>query len=128
MELKSSGKEQTFSTGAQRDESENKSALELISPFFERRLGNWLDRGARRYDRRNWEKGMPIERCIASLKRHTNSYQAGDTDEDHAAAIACNIMFIIHYEEMIKRGVLPEELSYKPLYTKEAIEKENVDV
>ena len=83
MELKSSGKEQSFSTGAVRDMSESKPALELISPFFERRLGDWLERGARRYERRNWEKGMPIERCIASLKRHVNQYQAGDDDEDH---------------------------------------------
>lgn len=116
MELKSSGKEESFDTGAVRDMGENKPALELISPFFERRLGDWLDRGAKRYAPRNWEKGMPIERCIASLKRHINAYQAGDTDEDHMAAAACNVMFIIHYEEMIKRGVLPQELAYEPNY------------
>jgi hypothetical protein len=116
MEIKSTGEEQSFSTGAVRDCIDNKPSLELISPFFERRLGDWLRKGAERYEHRNWEKGMPIERCLGSLKRHVASYQAGEKDEDHIAAVACNVMFIIHYEEMIKRGVLPEELGYYPEY------------
>lgn len=115
-ELKSSGKEQSFDTGAVRDIDDQKPALELISPIFEQRLGNWLARGAKRYSRRNWEKGIPIERSLASLKRHVNKYQEGMKDEDHLAAIACNIMFIIHTEEMIRRGILPEELAYNPNY------------
>ena len=76
----------------------------------------WLAKGAKRYSRRNWEKGIPLERSLASLKRHVADYQEGKTDEDHLAAIACNIMFIIHTEEMIARGVLPEELNFHPNY------------
>ena len=127
MEIKDSGERQEFNTGAVRDITEDKPALELISPFFERRLGMWLEKGSRKYAKRNWEKGMPIERCLASLKRHTTSYVAGDDDEDHLAAIACNIMFIIHYEEMIKRGVLPQELAYNPKYKVEKFTKEQVE-
>lgn len=118
-ELKSSGAEQSFGTGAVRDIDDSKPALELISPYFEDRLGAWLGKGAKRYAPRNWEKGIPLERTLASLKRHVNAYQKGKTDEDHLAAIACNVMFLIHTEEMIKRGVLPEELSYKPEYGEE---------
>lgn len=115
--LKDSGKEQTFSTGAVRDDVGDKPSLELISPIFEQRLGQWLTEGAKRYARRNWEKGIPMERTLGSLKRHVNAYQEGKTDEDHLAAIACNVMFLIHTEEMIKRGKLPDDLNYCPDYS-----------
>ena len=119
MDLKSSGSEESFGTGAVRDTSDDKSCLELISPFFEKRLGDWLSKGAVRYQRRNWEKGIPIERCLGSLMRHLNAYRAGKTDEDHISAVACNVMFIIHNEEMIKRGVMPEEIAFNPDYGEE---------
>ena len=114
--LKSSGQQQSFNTGAVRDISTDKPRPELISPYFEERLGNWLSRGAQRYEARNWEKGIPIERCIASLQRHLIAVKKGKVDEDHEAAIACNIMFIIHYQEMIKMGKLPAELDDMPHY------------
>jgi len=115
-EMKDSGTRQSFETGAVRDTTEGKPALELISPIFERRLGLWLDKGAQKYAPRNWEKGIPIERSLASLKRHVNAFQEGRKDEDHLAAIACNIMFIIHTEEMVERDMLPEELAFNPNY------------
>jgi hypothetical protein len=80
------------------------------------RVGQHLEKGAAKYAERNWERGMPISRCIASLERHVNEYKMGLTNEDHLAAIGCNIMFIIHYEEMIKRGLLPKELDDMPHY------------
>jgi hypothetical protein len=116
VQLKDSNDREQFETGAVRDVSDDKPALELISPIFEQRLGLWLQLGAKKYDRRNWEKGIPVERSLASLKRHLNAFQEGKTDEDHLAAIACNIMFIIHTDEMIKRGILPAELAYNPKY------------
>jgi hypothetical protein len=114
--MKDSGKHQGFTTGAVRDTADDKPALELISPIFEQRLGQWLAEGAKKYARRNWEKGIPIERSLASLKRHINLYQEGRTDEDHLAAAACNVMFMIHTEVMVQRGVLPEDLAYNPNY------------
>jgi hypothetical protein len=115
-ELKDSGKREDFSSGCVRDASENKPRPDLISPYFSMRIGDHLDAGARKYAERNWEKGMPISRCIASLERHLMQYKMGLTDEDHVAAIGCNIMFIAHYEEMIKRGLLPNELNDLPRY------------
>lgn len=67
--------------------------------------------------RRNWELGIPIERSFASLKRHVAAFQSGDRSEDNLAAIMCNAMFIMHTEEMVKRGVLPEALIAMPDYT-----------
>ena len=72
--------------------------------------------GAAKYAERNWERGMPFSRCVASLKRHVMKYQQGLRDEDHLAAIMFNAMALIHYEEMINRGVLPAELNDMPVY------------
>jgi len=110
MKLKQSGSDEQFETGAVRDVAESKPRPDLISPFAEERLGEWLRLGAKRYAERNWEKGMPMSRTLASLNRHLMWFKQGKTDEDHLSAIMFNAMAIIHYEEMIKRGVLPEEL------------------
>jgi hypothetical protein len=114
--MSDSGSRQAFTTGAVRDAAPDKPRMELISPFAMLRLGNWLRIGAQKYADRNWEKGIPITRCIASLLRHVEAYLAGDQSEDHPAAAMCNAMFIIHYEEMIRQGVLPENLDDRPNY------------
>jgi hypothetical protein len=116
MELQDSGQHQQFATGARRDTPADKYRPELISPMFIRRLGAWLAKGAAKYDSRNWEKGIPMDRTMASLLRHINEYREGNTDEDHLAAVACNIMFLIHTEEMVSRGKLPAELNDVPHY------------
>ena len=59
---------------------------------------------------------MPISECIESLERHILAYKMGKTDEDHLAAIRVNAGFILHYEEMIKRGLLPAQLDDMPKY------------
>lgn len=107
---------QTFATGAQRDTAENKPRPDLISPFFMFRVGQHLAKGAEHYGERNWEQGIPMSRCLASLERHIQQYKLGLTNEDHLAAIGCNIVFLIHYDEMIKAGMLPPELEDLPFY------------
>lgn len=97
-----SGKRQQFEGGAVRDTAEGKSRPDLISPFFMERLGQWLQLGAKKYDERNWEQGMPQTRLIASLYRHLVAFQEGDMSEDHPAAMAFNIMALIHFQEVSK--------------------------
>ncbi len=112
-----SGKRQSFGDGmAIRDTADGKPRPDLISPFAEERQGHWLLMGAKKYAERNWEKGMPFSRCVASLKRHLMKYQQGKRDEDHLAAIMFNAMALIHYEEMIERGLLPADLNDMPNY------------
>lgn len=127
QELKDSGKREDFESGCVRDAAENKSRPDLISPYFMLRVGKHLEKGATKYAERNWEKGMPISRCIASLERHLYQYKMGLTDEDHLAAISCNVIFIIHYEAMIERGLLPKELADMPHYelNKESTDEKN---
>ena len=111
-----SGKREQFSTGAVRDTADGKPRLVLISPFALRRRGEWLRLGAVKYAPRNWELGMGFSRVVDSLERHVQAFKAGETDEDHLAAVMCNAMFLIHYQTMIERGALPAELNDMPDY------------
>lgn len=111
-----SGDRQSFETGAVRDSGDGKTRPDLISPYANEREGEWMRKGSEKYTERNWEKGIPISRCIASLERHLCAYKRGCTAEDHMAAIRTNASFILHYEEMIKRGLLPSSLDDMPKY------------
>lgn len=112
-----SGKRSEFETGAVRDAADDKPRYDLISPIMMERLAHWLRIGAKKYSERNWEKGIPLMRSIASLQRHLYQYIGGDGSEDHLAAICCNAMFLIHTDEMIDRGILPITLEDRPDYS-----------
>jgi len=111
-----SGERQEFATGAVRDTAEDKPRPDLISPFARERLGKWLMQGAKKYSARNWEKGIPISRSLASLHRHLMAFEQGLDDEDHAAAVMCNAMFVLDHLERIDRELLPSELDDRPDY------------
>lgn len=92
-----------FDSGAVRDSNKGKSRPDLISPYFTERLGNRLAYGIEQgYEANNWKRGMSDEVFLESLERHLIAYKMGKTDEDHAGAIAFNIMGIIHNEEVRK--------------------------
>jgi hypothetical protein len=117
MSIESTGKEhRKFETGAERDSEEGKGLPALISPIFTDRLAKHLEAGAAKYEARNWEKGIPVEASLNSLERHVIAIKEGRNDEDHMAAIACNIMFMIHTKEMVERGLLPKSLDFNPNY------------
>ena len=111
-----SGKRQEFATGAVRDTADGKPRIDLISPIFFGRLGEWMRLGAEKYGDRNWEKGIPLSRYIASAYRHLVAMHAGDESEDHAAALAFNAMGFMHTHAMIRRGVLPAYLDDMPAH------------
>ena len=48
--------------------------------------------GAKKYDERNWEKGMPVHCFIDSGVRHYLKWRRGDTDEPHDRAFLFNIL------------------------------------
>ncbi|KKN58736.1 hypothetical protein LCGC14_0549140 [marine sediment metagenome] len=105
------GNEKTeFETGAHRDTDEGKGKPSLISPVLIHRLGVLLSKGAKHYGADNWTKGMPFRRTLDSIVRHTFLELAGDTAEDHAAAIAFGAMCLMHFQEGIKSGSLPASL------------------
>ena len=115
--MQDSGKRDTFETGAVRDSGEGKPRPDLFSAFAMERIGRWMEMGARKYEPHNWAKGMNYSRVAASLHRHLMMYMQGDRlSEDHLAAIAVNASFLMHYDAMIKRGVLPQSLDDLPKY------------
>ena len=116
MDMEDSGQRREFDTGAIRDRSTDKPRPDLISPFSLLRLGEWLRRGALKYSARNWELGMPVSECWASLMRHSLKWACGCRTEDHLAAVMFNAMAIMHYEEMVRRDVLPASLLDMPDY------------
>lgn len=91
---KDSGKRQTFSTGMQRDVSENKPRYDLIYLPMLTRWAELMSRGAIKYGARNWEKAgtkEEFERFQESAFRHFVKWLSGNQDEDHAAAVFFNI-------------------------------------
>ena len=117
--VKDSGKRENFNTGSRRDTRKGKGRYDLISPIVMKRDAQHLENGAVKYGDRNWEKGQPLSRYFDSAIRHMYGYLAGLNDEDHLAAARWNIACIIHTEEMIERGLLPQELNDLPNYIKE---------
>lgn len=99
--LKDSGQRLEFASGMVRDIDNTKPAFDLIIPegipYEELMLTRWaelLRKGAIKYSRRNWEKAdsdEELERAKASAFRHFMQWFAGETDEDHAAAVFFNI-------------------------------------
>lgn len=114
--LKDSGARRTFESGAVRDKAQGKGRFDLLSPFVLERLARHYEKGANKYAARNWEKGMQFSVCLDSALRHANQFHAGATDEDHLIAALWNLAALVHYEEMLKRGILPQELNDLPNY------------
>jgi len=117
--VQDSGQRREFETGAVRDIQETKGRYDLISPIAMKRLAKHFQNGAIKYGDRNWEKGIPLHSFFDSGKRHLDDYMecrmmGKEQDEDHLAAALWNIQCLIHTEEMIKRGKLPEELDDLP--------------
>lgn len=98
---KDSGKRQEYTTGMVRDLQDGKPdfylCLPLDVPYNEQMLTRWaalMERGKTKYGMRNWEKSQTkeeVERFKSSAMRHFMQWIAGETDEDHAAAIFFNV-------------------------------------
>lgn len=109
-----SGRREHFRSGMVRDVREGKGRFDLISPFAIKRLAQVYERGAAKYDDRNWEKGAPYCRFLDSALRHINQYLSRETDEDHLAQAAWNLLAIMHFEE-VGRTELDDRPKYEPL-------------
>lgn len=55
-----------------------KLRLDLIPPEFEKGLAEVLTYGAKKYEPKNWEKGIKYSRVYASLRRHLLSWLMGE--------------------------------------------------
>lgn len=114
------GGEQTeFDTGARRDTQKGKTRYDLIHPLLLERLADHLAKGAAYYGEGNWEKGIPISNCYASMFRHMMAWRNGEREEDHLAAIVFNVMAIMFVEREVRAGRLPSDLLDMPGHQEE---------
>lgn len=111
---KDSGERETFATGSVRDTREGKGRYDLIPTIALRRLACVYERGAKKYDDRNWEKGQALMRYLDSAMRHIQEVIAGEPSEDHAAHAAWNLFAFMSTLEWIEAGRLPKELDDRP--------------
>ncbi|MDG4825985.1 DUF5664 domain-containing protein [Asanoa sp. WMMD1127] len=101
FETKDSGVRWSYPTGMVRDTQDGKPRFDLLIPkgipYDEQmitRFAALLARGAVKYGDRNWEKATTqeeLDRFHASAFRHFMQWLAGETDEDHAAAVTYNV-------------------------------------
>lgn len=112
--LKDSGTRTTYGSGAQRDAQEGKGRFDLLPLPAIMAYAQLLEKGAKKYSERNWEKGIPVSRFFDGALRHLFKAQAGATDEDHLAAVMFNVGGIIFTRHQIKRGKLPATLDDMP--------------
>ena len=110
-EIEDSGKRREFATGAVRDVTADKGWYAGFSPIALQRGAVVLQKGAAKYEPRNWEKGIPLNASFDSAIRHLFQWANGETNEDHLGHAFINVMFLIHTEAKIREGKLPQELA-----------------
>jgi hypothetical protein len=96
-----SGERQEFDTGAVRDIEDGKGDLVSLPPEALLRISVHYEHGAKKYDRFNYMKGIPVTRFINSALRHILKYLMGCDQEDHLSAAAFNILGAIQMEETL---------------------------
>jgi hypothetical protein len=103
MEIKDSGARREFDSGAVRDIAEGKGDMVSIPAEALLRLSRHYEAGAKKYERFNFRKGMPVSVFIDSALRHIMKYECGCDDEDHLSAAAFNIL-----GAMLMENIMPE--------------------
>ena len=117
MQIKETGKgNESFDTGSQRDNREEKGRFDLLPPYAIYLVAKWFQLGAKKYASRNWEKGQPLSVFLDCCMRHIFKHLAGLKDEPHDVAAAWNILALIETEHRIEIGSLPKELDDLPDY------------
>lgn len=103
MVMKDSGDRTEFGTGAVRDMHIGKGDMASVPWEAILRLSVHYENGAKKYERWNFRKGIPVSSFIDSACRHLAKYQCGLDDEDHLAAAAFNVL-----GAMLMENTMPE--------------------
>lgn len=120
FETKDSGERAVFESGMQRDTEAGKPRFDLMLPLgvpYEEqmitRLAALFGRGSVKYDARNWEQAdsqAELDRMKSSAFRHFMQWMAGETDEDHAAAVMFNLIAWESTAHKMRHGVVLVEI------------------
>ena len=91
-----------MSGGTKHDKDKNK--VELLPVDALSAIAEILTSGAKKYDARNWEKGMEWSRPYGALLRHLWAWWDGEnkdpeTGKSHLWHAGCNMLFLIAFEK-----------------------------
>ncbi len=86
----------------------DKVRLELIPPSLLYGIGTILTLGAKKYEDRNWEKGIKWSRVFGAMMRHMWSWWRREDKDDewsksHLWHAGCCLAFLIEYETTKKQ-------------------------
>ena len=98
-EILDSGERTEFLTGAVRDMHEGKGRFDLLPMCVLMRLAKHYEKGALKYEERNWERGIDAHSFADSAFRHLVKYMDGWDDEDHLIAAIWNLCGLAWTEE-----------------------------
>lgn len=108
--VKDSGEHREFPTGAKRDKKSGKGRFDLLPPATIHALAVHFQKGAEKYEGRNWEKGIAVSEYIDSGLRHTFQFLDGKNDENHLIAAIWNLVCTYETILRIQSEILPESL------------------
>lgn len=111
---------------------EQQYIMEALNKFVPKAFNNWetallelsihYEEGAKKYEDRNWEKGIPLHCFIDSAVRHYLKWKRGDTDERHDRAVLWNLIGALWTQ--INHADKPELIDL-PFAKKEAANESN---
>ena len=111
---------------------EQQYIMEALNKFVPKAFDNWetallelsihYEEGAKKYEDRNWEKGIPLHCFIDSAVRHYLKWKRGDTDERHDRAVLWNLIGALWTQ--INHADKPELIDL-PFAKKEAASESN---
>jgi len=119
FKTKGGGKKIKYNSGMDRETQINKPRFDLIIPKNQKyentlfyRWAMLMERGARKYSERNWEKANSLEeleRVKSSLWRHFMQAMTGEIDEDHFSAICFNLNMIVYLMDKLNVNINGEK-------------------
>lgn len=102
-----------------------KTLMELVPPEWEWALADVTTQGSKKYEKRNWERGMDWSTMVGCAKRHLAKFLAGETydgeefsEEDgttgchHLPMAAWNLLALMSYD---LRGIGRNDLPKLPM-------------
>lgn len=90
----------TLSEGTKYDS--DKLRYDLIPPGALEELAKLYTFGAKKYDARNWQKGIKFSRVLAAMQRHIELFRQGETCDkehkmNHMASVAWGAFALIEF-------------------------------
>lgn len=111
-----------YATGAVRDTG-GKGRCDLLPHSALLRVARHMENSLADHEERNWERGLPMHCFLDSAMRHVFKYMDGQTDEDHLAAAATNLLMALWTEAHLP-GM--QDIPTRPGYVSEATEGPSV--